>query len=219
MLIEAHHEVDPPLILVGGTGLYFKTLTQGLSPIPDIHKDVRKHWRALSQEMPAEALHAILAGKDAAVAAKLRPSDIQRIVRALEVIESTGRSLLWWQQQKAPPLLAKDSFAGYILDIEPILLKDRIASRTHLMLQNGAIEEVRKLLQRNLSEDLPVMRAIGVPQLRSYITEDATLKEVEAEITLATQRYAKRQRTFFRHQLKGWSIVCEEQIADFSLEA
>jgi len=191
-------------IFVGGTGLYFKALTQGLSTIPQVPEEVRAKVRARAAGVVVADLHASLMRCDPATAARVRPTDPQRILRALEVFEATGKSLVSFQNERAPPLLdAKDVFAVFLAtDREE--LKARIDVRFDAMLQAGALQEVARLRERHLDPALPVMRAHGVPHLIAHLNGDLSLAEAAKRAKLDTARYAKRQLTFARHQLASF---------------
>lgn len=194
-------EADASLILVGGTGLYFKALTQGMSDMPAVPADIRARIRAEAEGRAPEELHAALAARDSLTASKLRPSDPQRILRALEVLEATGRPLASFQGARKAPLLAPGTWRGVFLDIDRAELRARIAARFETMMEEGALEEVRALGQRGLDPALPIMRAHGVPGLIAFFNGECTRDEAVARGILDTQRYAKRQVTFARHQL------------------
>ncbi|WP_029353077.1 tRNA (adenosine(37)-N6)-dimethylallyltransferase MiaA [Bosea sp. 117] len=190
-------------ILIGGTGLYFKALTEGLSAIPPIPEEVRARVRGLGEDAPA--LHARLAACDPETAARLRPSDTQRLMRALEVFEATGRPLARWQAEPAmPAVLDGWDTVKIFLAVERSALRERIARRFGVMLEAGALEEVRALAARGLPEDRPVLKAHGVPALRRHLAGEITLEEAAEGGILDTRRYAKRQETWFRHQFEGW---------------
>jgi tRNA dimethylallyltransferase len=197
--------VDALVIAVGGTGLYFKALTEGLAAIPDIPADVRSR---LSKRLDAEgagALHAALSKLDPVSAAALRPSDAQRVLRALEVIEATGRPLGEWQKTTATaPLVSLDNAAAFVIEPERATLYARIEERFDRMAGTGAIEEVRALLARDLNKDLPAMKAIGVREFASFIRGELSLEAAVAKAKTESRRYAKRQSTWFRHQMKDW---------------
>src|ERR1700730_12589421 len=187
-------------IFVGGTGLYFKALTQGLSAIPPVPEDVRAKVRARAAGVPVAELHAALMRRDLATAARLRRSDPLRILRALEVFEATGKSLVSFHATRTPPVLdAKDVFALF-LATEREVLKARIDARFEAMLQAGALQEAAALRERRLDPALPVMRAHGVPQLIAHLNGEISLGEAARGAKLDTCRYAKRQLTFARHQ-------------------
>jgi tRNA dimethylallyltransferase len=192
---------DRPLIFVGGTGLYFRALLGGLSAMPDIPDDVRSYWRGQDAKLGAAQLHAILGEKDPQAAAALRPTDSQRIVRALEVIDASGRSIIDWQSETGTPLIDSATTRKIVIDPDRTWLRDRIAQRFQAMLEKGAVDEVKALLALGLSTDLPAMRAIGVSEITQML-EGAISPEHAAELsTIATRQYAKRQMTWFRNQL------------------
>ncbi|HVY16055.1 MAG TPA: tRNA (adenosine(37)-N6)-dimethylallyltransferase MiaA [Rhodopila sp.] len=184
-------------ILTGGTGMYFASLTGGLSDIPDPGPDARAEARRLLAEQGAAALHASLAHVDPATAARLRPEDSQRIARAWEVWRGTGRGLVAWQSQRTPP--AAWDFAAIRLDPPRTALRAAIAGRFDAMLHEGAIEEVRALLALGLDPALPAMRAHGVPELSAYLSGRLSLDDARRRTELVTGQYTKRQATWFRH--------------------
>ncbi|KAB2699610.1 tRNA (adenosine(37)-N6)-dimethylallyltransferase MiaA [Ochrobactrum sp. Kaboul] len=195
-------------IFVGGTGLYFRALLGGLSQMPEVSPDVRNHWRARMEAEGAEALHRALSERDPQMAATLQPTDSQRIVRALEVIESTGKSLSEWQQTKGHVLVDDQSARKVVLLPERGWLSERIARRFALMWNNGAIDEVKALLALQLDPALPAMKAIGVREISAFL--EGTMSEDEAieRSVIATRQYAKRQSTWFRNQLdKSWNFL------------
>ncbi|MDF2996096.1 MAG: miaA [Xanthobacteraceae bacterium] len=190
-------------ILIGGTGLYFKALLEGLSAIPPIPEEIRAWVRAFGDSAPE--LHARLAALDPETAAKLRPSDTQRLMRALEVFEATGRPLARWQAEATGPSVIDPADALKIfLSVERGASRERIARRFHAMLEAGALDEVRALLARNLPADRPVLKAHGVPWLARHLAGEIALEEAAAGGIQDTRRYAKRQDTWFRHQFEGW---------------
>ena len=195
VIAEVHAGGGVP-ILVGGTGLYIRTLLDGIAPVPPIDAAVREAVRAL----PVADAYAALQAEDPARAALLAPADAARIARALEVVRSTGRSIADWQTRKTGGI-------GHAIALHPlILLPDRAAlyarcdARFALMLERGAIDEVRALLARQLDPALPVMRAIGVPEIAAFLRGESTLDEAETAAAQATRNYAKRQYTWFRRQ-------------------
>jgi len=194
-------------IFVGGTGLYFKALTQGLSAIPHVPQNVRAKVRAEAEGLSAAMLHERLAACDPLMAAKLRPSDPQRILRALEVFAATGQSLAAFQHQKSPPLLDSGACEALFLAPERGLLRQRIETRFASMLQHGALDEVRQLAARGLDTSLPVMRAHGVPPLIRHLVGEIGLEEAAGQAVAETRQYARRQFTFVRHQLPAFRHV------------
>ena len=195
-------------IVVGGTGLYLAALTEGLSAIPPVPEPVRAHWRARQAAEPAEALHAALARADPGMAARLRPSDPQRIVRALEVMEATGRSLADWQGERTPPLIepGRDVLRVVVAPPRP-LLRERIARRFDQMVAAGAVEEAAALAARGLDPALPAMKAIGVRLLAAYAAGEIDLPAAVSRAVTDTRQYAKRQETWFRNQFADWQRI------------
>jgi len=205
--LRAQHRLP---IFTGGSGLYFKALTRGLSAVPPIQAEIREGVRARLQRDGVEALHAALAQRDPASAERLKPRDRTRIARALEVVEATGRSLTDWHREGLPPLLPPGSFSALFLDPERDELYTRIDARYDAMLAAGALEEVAALAARRLDPLLPAMKAHGVPALIRHLRGEIALGEA-AEIGRAdTRHYAKRQFTWFRHQLPEFEWVKPE---------
>lgn len=202
-------------IVVGGTGLYLNALLRGLSPMPDIPDDVRQAARVLLGEIGAAALHARLAERDPRTAARLAPSDSQRLVRAWEVLAATGRPLADWQ---AEPLTGALAAPALLITLEPERdsLYRGIDRRFLAMLEAGALAEVREIL--GLSPDLPALRALGIPELRAHLEGSQSLSLATAAAQAATRQYAKRQLTWARHQLPGCPLRLGEQFSE-SLEA
>lgn len=198
-------------IFVGGTGLYFKALTAGLSAVPPIPADVREDVRARLKRDGVEALHAELARRDARAAERLNLRDRTRIARALEVIEATGRSLLDWHQEGQPPLLPKDSFRAVFLAPERDELYAGIDARFDAMLGAGALAEVERLAARGLDPLLPAMKAHGVPALIRHLRGELSLEDAATIGHADTRHYAKRQFTWFRHQLPEFEWVKPEE--------
>ena len=184
-------------ILCGGTGLYFSALTDGISKIPEPDPAARSEARRLLAEFGPRGLHAALAKVDQATAARLRPSDSQRVARAWEVWRGTGRGLAAWQAEAAEP--APWRFSGILLDPPRDALRAAIADRFTAMLDAGALEEVRTLQALGLDPALPAMRAHGVPELFSHLRGELTLEEAARRAELVTGQYSKRQATWFRH--------------------
>jgi tRNA dimethylallyltransferase len=193
---EALEEERLP-ILVGGTGLYLRTLIDGIAPVPDIDRAVRQAVRALSA---AEA-HAALVHEDPAAGARLHPNDTTRLQRALEVIRSTGRPIHVWRDSRVGGIGDAVRIDWHIIDLPVAELYARCDARVDAMIDAGAVEEVAALRARALDPHLPVMRAIGVRELGQYLDGTVTLEQASAAIKQATRNYAKRQRTWLRHQL------------------
>jgi len=206
MLAEARAQ-RRPAIFVGGSGLYFKALTRGLSAVPPIPPAVRESVRARLECDGVEALHAELARRDGASAERLKPRDRARISRALEVVEATGRSLTDWHRDGLPPLLPPGQFRALFLTPEREALYARIDARFDAMLAAGALNEVAALAARQLDPLLPAMKAHGVPALIRHLRGEVTLDEAAAIGRADTRHYAKRQFTWFRHQLPEFEWV------------
>jgi tRNA dimethylallyltransferase len=197
-------------IFAGGSGLYFKALTSGLSAVPPIPAEIRDGVRARLERDGVEALHAELAQRDPASAERLKPRDRSRIARALEVVEATSRSLIDWHRDGLPPLLPQASFRALFLAPDRDQLYARIDARFDAMLQAGALQEVAALASRKLDPLLPAMKAHGVPALIRHLAGEISLEQA-AEIGRAdTRHYAKRQFTWFRHQLPEFEWVKPE---------
>ncbi|MET4386581.1 tRNA dimethylallyltransferase [Bradyrhizobium sp. F1.4.3] len=198
-------------IFIGGTGLYFKALTAGLSVVPPIPAGVREGVRARLERNGVEALHSELARRDPRAAKRLNLRDRTRIARALEVIEATGRSLLDWHREGEPPLLPKDSFRAVFLAPERDELYARIDARFDAMLGAGALTEVERFAARGLDPLLPAMKAHGVPALIRHLRGELSLEEAATIGRADTRHYAKRQFTWFRHQLPEFEWVKPEE--------
>lgn len=194
-------------IFIGGTGLYFKALTAGLSVVPPIPLEVREDVRARLERNGVEALHDELAASDPRAAERLNRRDRTRIARALEVVEATGRSLLDWHHEGQPPLLPKDSFRAVFLAPERDELYARIDARFDAMLGAGALEEAVRLAARNLDPLLPAMKAHGMPALIRHLRGELSLEQAATIGRADTRHYAKRQFTWFRHQLPEFEWV------------
>lgn len=186
-------------ILCGGTGLYLKSLVHGMAPIPDPVAEARETARRMLAEDGPAALHEWLEARDPETAAKLRPSDSQRLARAVEVLLGTGTGLAAWQKLPGDPLPGW-SVRLILLDPPRADLRAAIATRFDAMLEAGAVAEVRAVLARNPDPSLPGLRAHGVPELTAYLRGESTLDEAAARAIAATNAYTKRQRTWFRHQ-------------------
>jgi tRNA dimethylallyltransferase len=198
-------------IFTGGSGLYFKALTRGLSAVPPIPVEVRDGVRARLERDGVEALHAELALRDPSSAERLKPRDRTRIARALEVVEATGRSLTDWHRDGLPPLLPPGQFRAMFLEADRDRLYARIDARFEAMLGAGALEEVEALGARHLDPLLPAMKAHGVPALLRHLKGEISLEEAAATGRADTRHYAKRQFTWFRHQLPEFEWVKPEQ--------
>ncbi len=212
-------------VVVGGTGLYLRTLMNGISPVPEVDAAVRAEVRARMQEIGSHAFHAELAREDTQIAKKLRPSDPQRLMRAMEVLKSTGKSLLYWQSIPAEPLLPMAQFEMQIVTIPRPELYRRCNARFVKMVEQGAVEEVRRVMmddrwadgQKNEKEESifippifnsahqssPLSKIIGVRELAAYIRGETSLDEAITKAQQMTRNYAKRQMTWFRNQYRA----------------
>jgi len=195
VIAEVHARGGVP-VLVGGTGLYLRTLLDGIAPVPPIDPAVREAVRA----MPVAEAYAALQAEDPAKAALLSPADTTRVARALEVVRSSGRPLADWQADRIGGIGDSVSLHARVLLPQREWLYERCDRRFALMLANGAIAEVERLLARHLDPALPVMRAIGVPELAALLAGEITAAEAETRGAQATRNYAKRQYTWFRNQ-------------------
>ncbi|PZU08927.1 MAG: tRNA (adenosine(37)-N6)-dimethylallyltransferase MiaA [Sphingobium sp.] len=194
--VEAAHASGRLPVLVGGTGLYIRTLLDGIAPVPDIDPDIRATVRTL----PVAQAHAALGREDPEAAARLAPADTTRVARALEVVRSTGTPIREWQRNKVGGIGDRIALAPVILLPPRDWLAERCDARFAAMLKEGAIAEVEALLARQLDPALPVMRAIGVAEIAALIEGDSDVDRCFANGSLATRRYAKRQYTWFANQ-------------------
>lgn len=189
-----------PAVFCGGTGLYFKALLDGLSKMPDVPAEIRTRWRKRLAEQGPEELHDLLSRDDPAVAAKLKPADGQRILRALEVLEASGRSIVEWQDERGEALVDQPSAQMIVIEPDREELDRRITHRFCAMLDEGGVDEVRSLLALKLDPAKPAMKAIGVREVAAFINGDSTREEAIEAARIATRQYAKRQATWFRNQ-------------------
>ena len=195
-------------IIVGGTGLYFKALTAGLASIPDIPEEVRMAVRARLDTAGPAALHAALQELDPHAAGRIPASDPQRIVRAIEVREATGRTLSDWQREPAaPPIIDPRSARRIVLWPERGWLRARIDRRFEAMLAAGVLDEVRAVMELALDPDLPSYRAHGLRALIAHLNGEWTLEQASERVRIETRQYAKRQFTWFRNQMTDWETV------------
>ena len=202
-------------IIVGGTGLYFKVLLEGLSPIPAIDANVRAHWRGEAERLGPAALHRVLAERDPVMAQRLLSSDPQRITRALEVIEATGRSLADWQQVPGHGILDAGSCVPLMIAPERAELYARCDLRFEAMLAQGALDEVAALHAIGLHPDLPIMRALGVRPLLAHLSGHTSLAEAAERVKAETRQYAKRQVTWLRSNMIAWKWLNSKDSESF----
>jgi tRNA dimethylallyltransferase len=206
-------------VLVGGTGLYFKALTEGFSAIPPVPEAVRRAFRARVAEQETSLLHAELSRLDPAMAERLKPADRMRIMRALEVHLATGRSIASFQGERHPGPLDGVSMLKLFISPEREEVRQRIDRRFEQMIAQGALDEVAALRERRLDPLLPVMRAHGVPGLIAHLDGTVGLDEAIARGQADTRAYAKRQVTWFRHQMAGWRAVAPDVAREVALRA
>ncbi len=199
-------------IIVGGTGLYFKALLDGLSPMPAVPEGVRAYWRGEAAAATPGELHGKLRARDPAMAERLAPGDTQRIVRALEVLEASGVSLLDWQQTAREPVLDAAETVRLVVSPAREALYERIDERFAAMVRSGAMEEVARLAELGLDPALPIMRALGVRPLLRHIRGEIGKEDAIAEAQAETRRYAKRQVTWARSNMIAWKWLFEKEL-------
>jgi tRNA dimethylallyltransferase len=217
VIAEARNDGRRPVI-VGGTGLYFKALLEGLSPIPQIDDAIRNHWRAEAERRGAADLHRELMARDELMAARLAPGDTQRIVRALEVIEQTGKSLADWQRQPGTPIVEEAKTIRLLATLDRAELHTRADARFDRMIAEGALEEARALADLNLDPALPAMRAIGVRPLVSAARGETSLEAAAAAAKMETRQYVKRQETWLRRNMSSWRLVDTKYMESYMRE-
>ncbi|MCE2829387.1 MAG: tRNA (adenosine(37)-N6)-dimethylallyltransferase MiaA [Sphingomonadales bacterium] len=201
-------------LLVGGTGLYLRTLLDGIAPIPEIDADIRAHVRQMTLTEAREAL----AAEDAASLARLSGNDDSRIKRALEVVRATGRSILAWREAKSGGIAAEVDLSALVLLPPRDWLHERCDRRFTAMMDGGAVAEVDALLKYDLPADAPVLRAIGVPEIAAMLRGDISRDEAVLRGQAATRQYAKRQYTWFRNQPPDDWMRHEEVFNDSQIE-
>lgn len=195
-------------VVVGGTGLYFRALTGGLSDMPPIPDDIRTELRARLESEGVEVLHAELAVLDPEMAERLRPADRQRILRALEVVRATGHSIAGFQGRGGTTIVDPLTARCLVLEPERPVLHARINGRFANMMENGAVDEVRALLAFDIPPQHPAMKAIGVRQIADYLAGRMSREQAIELASTATRQYAKRQMTWFRNQLgEEWQRI------------
>ena len=193
-------ELNRHAIFVGGTGLYFRALLGGLSPMPQIPEEIRERWRSARKMEGLEAVYRRLQEVDPDVAKTLKPGDGQRILRALEVFEASGKSILHWQGQAGTPLVDPDAVERIVFNPDRAALHQRIERRFDQMIALGALDEVKAIRALDLPTSTSAMKAIGVRQLSDYLDGKMTLTEAVELSKIATRQYAKRQITWFKNQ-------------------
>lgn len=204
VLADAQAEDLRPII-VGGTGLYFKALTEGLAEIPEPSETIRSTIDARLKAEGLAALVADLTARDPATAAAADLQNPMRVTRALEVLEATGKGLAAWRAETPPPLIADAEKVLIAPDREALYA--RCDRRFDIMIERGALEEARAIAALNLDPALPAMRAVGAPELLAHLRGDISLQEAAAAAKQATRNYAKRQMTWMRNQMKDWTVL------------
>lgn len=194
-------------LLVGGTGMYLKLLMEGIAEVPAIPPAMRAGLRERMAQEGSTVFHAWFSSRDPVMAARLKPGDTQRLLRAAEVFEATGRSLAEWQATPVAPLLPEAAYRLTVIQRERKKLYARIDQRFLHMVEHGALEEVEHLRSRGLSPELPVMRSHGVPELIAYQEGRMAREEAIAKGQQNTRHYAKRQMTWMRHQFPQAEII------------
>ncbi len=208
---EAHTMGLRPII-VGGTGLYFKTLLEGLSPMPNISDDIRARWRTEAAKAEPGALHRILERRDPDMAQRLAPGDTQRIVRALEVLDASGVSLLEWQRAPRVPVLDVTDAVRIVVAPERAELHRRIDARFAQMMGEGALEEAARLDGLGLDLALPIMGALGLRPLLRHLRGELARDAAVAEAQMETRQYVKRQLTWARGNMIAWKWITEKEM-------
>jgi tRNA dimethylallyltransferase len=196
-----------PLIFVGGTGLYFDALTNGFADVPPVPAEITTEIQAEVSRLDADGRARLVAAKDPEMAARLSAPDPQRVVRALAVLQATGRSLAYYQDHLQSGLLNDFAVERIVLNPDRDILRERIARRFSTMLEDGAVDEVKTLLAQGLDPTLPAMKAIGVPEITGWLTGLMTREEAIERAVIATRQYAKRQRTWFRNRMADWTWI------------
>ena len=205
-------------ILVGGTGLYFHALTQGLAPVPEVPPGFRDDAQATLQRLGAAAFHAALAERDPVMAARLPPGDTQRLVRAWEVLAATGNSLATWQDKTVPGEAFGHPWYGVVLQPPRATLYQRCDERLRGMVEQGAVQEVAALLDAGVDLSLPAMKALGVPAFVRHLRGELALEDAVEMAQRATRQYAKRQTTWFKNKMQSWNHVLTQDSECFFSE-
>ncbi|WP_237152406.1 tRNA (adenosine(37)-N6)-dimethylallyltransferase MiaA [Oryzibacter oryziterrae] len=205
---EAQRELGRHIpVIVGGTGLYFNALTQGLSDIPPVNDKVRAFWRERAADCRPGELHRELKAIDPAAFHRLDPHDLQRIIRALEVYDSTGKSLSEWQESRSAPLVDLAHAVRIVISPDRTWLHERIERRFRAMISDGGLDEAQAFGALGLDPALPAMKAIGVPELLAAARGQLSVDDAVDQAVVATRQYAKRQETWFRNQMPDWRRI------------
>ena len=206
-------------IIVGGTGLYFKALTEGLASIPPIPADVRKAAEAMLAEHGIAKLAGDLAERDPGTAAATDLANPVRVLRAWEVLAATGTGLKAWQERTGPALIPPEGAERFVLTPDRDWLYARCDARLDRMIEAGALDEVRKVMARGIDPALPGMKAVGAPELMAHLRGEMTLEDAIEAAKIQTRRYAKRQLTWARNQMAQWTILAETDPAALAARA
>jgi tRNA dimethylallyltransferase len=206
-LVEEARSDGPPLVITGGTGLYFRGLLEGLSPVPEIPEDIRAFWRAEAAEKGCAALYSVLRARDPVMASRLQATDPQRIVRALEVLDATGRSLLEWQGVAGEPLILEEEAERLYVCPPRSELYRRCDARLDQMARMGVLEEVERLRRLALSPALPIMRTVGLRPFKAFLDGTLDWEAALGRVKTETRQYAKRQLTWARRNMITWNLV------------
>jgi tRNA dimethylallyltransferase len=201
-------------VIVGGTGLYLSALTEGLAPIPPIPLEVRRRSQALLDAGRSETLRRALAAGDPETYARLDPSNPMRLQRAWEVLMATGRGLSRWHGEPAPPLI--EDYVGVVICPDRSILDDAIRSRLAAMVEEGVLEECRGVVAAGYAPGLPSMRALGAREFFAVLRGTCTIEQAKAAASVATVRFTKRQRTWFRNRMHAWRWLAPEPSASAS---
>lgn len=194
-------------LLVGGSGMYIKMLAEGISQVPEINDEIRTYVRGLCKEKGPSYIHEILKHEDPQIAEKLKEGDVQRVSRAYEVLKQTGKSLLFWQQQKPEAVFPDAEFKTFFLSPPREKVYENCNIRFLKMLENGVMDEIKALDKMSLSPELPAMRAHGVPELLAYLHGNMTLEDAITQSQTNTRHYIKRQFTWFRNQMNSFTLI------------
>lgn len=206
MVLEDIAAHGVPAVVVGGTGLYFRALTQGLAETPEVPAEAQAKAAELYDRAGEAAMREALRPLDPAAEARIASNDRQRLVRALAVAHATGRALSAWQADTRPAL-TPGSWRGVVLEPDRAALYARCDQRLEMMIERGALEEAAVLAARNLDPALPAMKAVGLRELAAHAAGELSLPEALAAAQQETRRYAKRQLTWFRNQTGDWPRV------------
>jgi tRNA dimethylallyltransferase len=214
--IAAAREANRLPIFVGGTGLYFKALTEGLAPVPLVPPAIRQRWRAEATRIGAPGLFARLAASDPETASRLKATDTQRLTRALEVLDATGVGLSVWQRRRGSPLIDTAGAARLLAAPDRDALYRRADARFDHMLRAGALAETEALIGKSYDAELPVMHALGVRPLARHLAGEIGLEAAAELAKVETRQYIKRQLTWARRHMISWKAMYEQELESIS---